>query len=92
MDTQQQINLMLKRIETLERQVAALERGPVRVSRTIMDIKDIIAAKEKMAERYRHKYCLEVAGGHKWTDDHIRRAYVELTRQIRKLNDQIANM
>ena len=66
MDLQKQLDLLYKRVAALE---AALSRGspsPPSGSRSIMDIKDIMEAKQRVATELKNRHCAEVAMGNQW--------------------------
>lgn len=61
-------------------------------TRTIMDLKDVMAAKEKMAQDIKNRYSSDVAFGIQWDDQDKKLEYLKLKREITQLNARIAGM
>lgn len=86
-DTRGGVPLTPKPIST--NQSINLGRG---TTRSIMDLKDIMGAKQSIADGIRNKWSAEVADGRHWRDEKHRQEYHKLKAEIRALNEQIASM
>ena len=61
-------------------------------TRSIMDLKDIMEAKERMAKEIRNRHCAEVAMGDQWDNPEHKSQYLKLRSEIKQLNNQIASL
>lgn len=57
---------------------------------SVLDLKSIIAAKEKECQNLRHHFSSEVAMGRVWSDDSARVQHRIIRKQIEELNQQLA--
>jgi len=57
--------------------------------RTILDIKDIIAAKEESAQALKNRFAFEEPTGLRWDDEVRRQEFVALRKGIRELKEEI---
>jgi hypothetical protein len=94
-DINKRMDMLEKRVFNLEYQVTLLlKRGTTSpgVSRSIMDLKDIMEAKERQVEVLK-AYRYQVAGGEfKWTNEKARVKHGQIRKEIRELNNRIAGM
>lgn len=97
---QTQLDNLYRRVAAMEQRISSLETslergvpsppGPVR---SILDLRDIMAAKERMAQELKDKHSSEVAGGWPiWDSVQHNVEYVKLKREIKEINRTIASM
>jgi hypothetical protein len=94
-DLQDQVNLLYKRMAAIEEKVSSLSKGspsPSSPTRSIMDLKDIMEAKERKAGYLRNEFSAEVATGRHWSNEEKRQEYRKLRAEIRDLNNSIASL
>lgn len=58
---------------------------------TVFELKEIIRAKETQAVDLKLKHCSEMAMGEEWSDSNARKQFFDLKREIKSLNQRIAN-
>lgn len=98
MELQEQVNLLWKRVAALEEKLkinplsSSLEVEKNGGSRDAWVITKKMEAKERMAKELRDRHCSEVASGSLWDADFFREDYVKLRREIRALNEQLADL
>lgn len=68
------------------------EDGPPKRQLSPMDIRTIIAAKDKKRADLRAKYCSEGPLSNDWRDPNARADYITLSKEIKTLNNQLSNM
>lgn len=59
---------------------------------SVMDLKDIQVAAQRVADRIRNEHFFDVAGGGHWASPAALKEYREYKKKIRQINDRIANM
>lgn len=59
---------------------------------SILDLKDIIAAKQKVADDLKNVHSYEVAMGTEWSNQDKRREYKVIVREIKELTTQLSKM
>ena len=97
MELQDQVNLLYKRMAAMEAEIELLKKGgtspsPSSPTRSIMDLKDIMEAKERKAGYIRNEFSAEVATGRHWSNEEKRQEYRKLRAEIRDLNNSIASL
>lgn len=96
MDLQAQIDLLYKRMAAMEEEIRVLKKGgspsPPGGHRSLLDLKDILAAKKAVADHLMNThYSQEALGGH-WDNEDYRREYLNLMKEIKSINARIAGM
>jgi len=69
-----------------------LEGQKPRKSRSALEYKIILDAKQRIADEIRKRYFLDVAGGGRWTDQNKKVEYAAIKSDIKRINEQIAGM
>lgn len=71
-----------------------LDRGDkfVKKTKSIYELSCIMQAKQKIADSIRLKHTLETPTGRQWDSAEQRAKYIELCKDIKALNEQIAQM
>lgn len=91
-NVQHQLDDLFKRMAAIEEKLNSWGVSPPNPTRSIMDLKDIMLAKERVADEFKRHHASEVAMGLQWDTPENRAQYLKLRAEVRAINEKIASM